>query len=64
MIFFKKNGFYHRECYKLYSNINELRRAEKRFNSLSDLTKSMVNRKVGRPSSIADTTESEDQQML
>ena len=29
----KQNGFYHRECYKTFSNLNEVKRTEKRFNS-------------------------------
>ena len=32
----KQNGFYHRECYKTFSNLNEVKRAEKRLNSLNN----------------------------
>ena len=49
----KQNGFYHRECYKTFSNLNEVKRAEKRSNSLNNGKQSaqiMLDRKVGRPS--------------
>ena len=49
----KQNGFYHRECYKTFSNLNEVKRTEKRFNSLNNDKQSaqtMLDRKVGRPS--------------
>ena len=49
----KQNGFYHRECYKTFSNLNEVKTAEKRFNSLNNDKQSvriMLDRKVGRPS--------------
>ena len=48
-----QNGFYHRECYKAFSNLNEVKRAEKHFNSLNNDKQSaqiMLDRKVGRPS--------------
>ena len=32
----KQNGFYHRECYKTFSNLNEVKRAEKHFSSLNN----------------------------
>ena len=32
----KQNGFYHRECYRTFSILNEVKRAEKRFNSLNN----------------------------
>ena len=49
----KQNGFYHRACYKTFSNLNEVKRAEKRFNSLKNDKQSaqiILDRKVGRPS--------------
>ena len=49
----KQNGFYHRECYKTFSNLNEVKRAEKRLKSLNNDKQSaqiMLDRKVGRPS--------------
>ena len=49
----KQNGFYHRECYKTFSNLNEVKRTEKCFNSLNNDKQSaqtMLDRKVGRPS--------------
>ena len=49
----KQNWFYHRECYKTFSNLNEVKRAEKRFNSLKNDKQSaqiILDRKVGRPS--------------
>ena len=27
----KQNGFYYRECYKTFSNLNEVKKAEKRL---------------------------------
>ena len=49
----KQNGFYHRECYKTFSNLNEVERAGKPFNSSNNDKRSaqiMLDRKVGRPS--------------
>ena len=45
----KQNGFYRRECYKIFSNLHEVNRAEKGFNSLYNDKKSaqiMLHRKV------------------
>ena len=46
------NGFYHRKCYKTYSNLNEVKRAEQRFKDLQGQSSSVpvLKRKVGRPS--------------
>ena len=64
----KQNGFYHHECYKTFSNLNEVKRAEKRFNSLNNDKQSaqtMLDRKVGRPSfKQGNQLEYEEQPML
>ena len=64
----KQNGFYHRECYKTFSNLNEVKRAEKRFNSLNNDKQSaqiMLDRKVSRPSfKQGNQLEYEEQPML
>ena len=63
-----QNGFYHRECYKTFSNLNEVKRTEKRFNSLNNDKQSaqtMLDRKVGRPSfKQGNQLEYEEQPML
>ena len=49
----KQNLFYHRECYKTFSSLNEVRRAEKCFNSLNNDKQSaqaMLDRTFGTPS--------------
>ena len=49
----KQNGFYHRECYKTFSNLNEVKRAGKRFNGLNcdkRPAQIMLDRNVRRPS--------------
>ena len=49
----KQNGFYHRECYKIFWNLNEVKRAEKRFNGLNNDKQSaqiILDRIVRRPS--------------
>ena len=49
----KQNGFHNSESYKTFSNLNEVKRAEKCFCSLNNDKQSaqtMLNRKVGRPS--------------
>ena len=49
----KQNGFYHRECYETFWNLNELKRAEKRFSSLNNDKQSaqtMLETLVDRPS--------------
>ena len=64
----KQNGFYHHECYKTFSNLNEVKRAEKRFNSLNNDKQSaqtMLDRKVCRPSfKQGNQLEYEEQPML
>ena len=64
----KQNGLYHRECYKTFSISNEVKRAEKRFNSLNNDKQSaqtMLDSKVGRPSlKQANQLEYEEQSML
>ena len=52
-------GFYHRECYKSFSNINELKRAEKRYNDALR-NKGYVKRKPGRPSTTNENDEIEN----
>ena len=49
----KQNGFHHSECYQTFSNLNEVKRAEKCLSSLNNDKQSaqtMLDRKVGRPS--------------
>ena len=49
----KQNGFYHRECCKTFSNLNEVKRAGKRFNGLNydkRPAQIMLDRNVRRPS--------------
>ena len=49
----KQNGFYHRECYKTFWILNEVKRAGKRFNGLNNDKQSgqiMLYRNVRRPS--------------
>ena len=47
----KQSLFDHRECYKTFSNLNEVKRAEKCFNGLNNdkqSAESMLDRKFGR----------------
>ena len=64
----KQNGFYHRECYRTFSILNEVKRAEKRFSSLNNDKQSaqtMLDSMVGRPSfKQANQLEHEEQLML
>ena len=64
----KQNGFYHRECYRTFSILNEVKRAEKRFSSLNNDKQSaqtMLDSMVGRPSfKQANQLEYEEQLML
>ena len=49
----KQNWFYHRECYKTFWNLNEVKRAGWRFNGLNNEKQSgqiMLYRNVRRPS--------------
>ena len=49
----KQIGFYHRECYKTFRNLNEVKKPEKLFNGLNNDKQSaqiMLDRKFGRPS--------------
>ena len=46
-----ENGFYHRECYKTFWNLNEVKRAEKRFSCLNNNKQSaqtMLDRNIRR----------------
>ena len=64
----KQNGFYYRECYKRFSDLNEVKRTVKRFSSLNNnkqSTQIMLNRKFGRPSfKQSNYLEYEEQTML
>ena len=64
----KQNRFYHRECYKTFSNLNEVKKTEKCFISLNNDNQSAqitLDRMVLRPSFKQDNQlENEEQAML
>ena len=64
----KQNVFFHNECYKTFWNLNEVKRAEKNFNSLNNDKPSaqiMLDRNVCRPSfKQGNLFEYEEQQMF
>ena len=58
-------GFYHRECYKIFSNKSEMNRAEKRYNdALQQSCATSIKRKIGRPSTAKYKEETAEESML